>query len=237
MRSERDHSSADDLAAYALGALGAEEAAELEHHLASCPHCGARLGWLRQAVDLLPASVTQLEPPLGLRARLLADAYADVEAQSEPAPEGHRAARGRRDRWGGFWRPATALAATAVLIAGGAGGYLLRSPGPGVSIVAARPTNAAPPGLASASLEREGNVATLRVQRLPKLPPNNVYETWLERDGVIEPGSVFVLRRDGSADAAIPGPLEGASAVLVTREPRGGSQSPTSLPLLKATLG
>jgi hypothetical protein len=79
-------------------------------------------------------------------------------------------------------------------------------------------------------------VATLRVQRLPKLPPNQVYETWLERDGELEPGSVFVLRRDGSADAAIPGPLEGASAVLVTREPRGGSQSPTSPPLLEATL-
>ncbi len=237
MRSERDHSSADDLAAYALGALGAEEAAELEHHLASCPHCGARLGWLRQAVDLLPASVTQLEAPPGLRARLLADAYADVEAEAERAPERHREARGWRERWGILWQPATALAATAVLIAGGVGGYLLRSPEQGVSIVAARPTKAAPPGSASASLEREGDVATLRVQRLPKLPPNQVYETWLERDGVVEPGSVFVLRSDGSADAAIPGPLEGASTVLVTREPRGGSRSPTSPPLLRATLG
>jgi anti-sigma-K factor RskA len=229
---ERDHTSADDLAAYALGALEAEEAAELERHLATCSQCGARLGWLRLAVDQLPGSVAQLEPPPALRARLLAEVRAELEAEAEPVRERGRAV-GRRGRWGFFWRPATALAATAVLVVGGVAGYLLRSPESGPSSVVAESPK---PALAAATLEREGDVATLRVQRLPKLPPNQVYETWLERDGELEPGSVFVLRRDGSADAAIPGPLEGASAVLVTREPRGGSQSPTSPPLLEATL-
>jgi anti-sigma-K factor RskA len=230
---ERDHTSADDLAAYALGALVAEEAAELERHLAGCSHCGARLGWLRLAVNQLPGSVAQLEPPPALRARLLAEVQAELEAEGEPVGERRRAAGDRRGRWGIFWRPATALAATAVLIVGGAAGYLLRSPDPGPSSVVAESPK---PGLAAATLERDGDVATLRVQRLPKLPPSQVYETWLQRDGELEPGSVFVLRRDGSADAAIPGPLEGASAVLVTREPRGGSQAPTSKPLLEATL-
>ena len=41
---------------------------------------------------------------------------------------------------------------------------------------------------------------------------------------------------DGTAEAAVPGPLDDADAVLVTREPRGGSQHPTSLPLLRADL-
>jgi anti-sigma-K factor RskA len=231
--SEHDHSSADDLAAYALGALAAEDAVELERHLARCSQCGARLGWLRGAVDQLPGSVAQLEPPPALRARLLAEVQAELEAEAEPAPERQRGGTGRRGRWGVFWRPATALAATAVLIVGGAAGYLLGSPESGPSKT---PATSPTPGLASATLERDGDVATLRVQRLPKLPPNQVYETWLERDGELEPGSVFVLRRDGTADAAIPGPLEGASAVLVTREPRGGSQAPTSPPLLEATL-
>jgi hypothetical protein len=79
-------------------------------------------------------------------------------------------------------------------------------------------------------------LATLRVQQLPALPPNKVYETWVKREGVLQPGSVFVLRHDGSADAAVPGPLTGADAVFVTREPRGGSRLPTSPPLLKAPL-
>ncbi len=44
-----------------------------------------------------------------------------------------------------------------------------------------------------------------------------------------------LLRQDGTASAAVPH-LAGASAVLVTREPRGGSSQPTSAPLLRAPL-
>jgi hypothetical protein len=63
-----------------------------------------------------------------------------------------------------------------------------------------------------------------------------VYETWVQRGRTMEPSSLFTLRRDRSGDAAIPGPLEGANAVLVTVEPRGGSRHPTSNPVLQASL-
>ena len=53
----------DDLAAYALGALTDREAVEIENHLAGCEACSERLRWLQPAVDLVPASVHQLEPP------------------------------------------------------------------------------------------------------------------------------------------------------------------------------
>ena len=68
------------------------------------------------------------------------------------------------------------------------------------------------------------------MSRLPALPRDDVYEVWVERDGALEPSSLFVPRRDGSAEAAVPGSLDGADAVLVTREPRGGSREPTSRP-------
>ena len=74
------------------------------------------------------------------------------------------------------------------------------------------------------------------MRRLPALPPNDVYEVWVRRDGALQPSSLFVPRRDRTADAAVPGPLDNADAVLVTREPRGGSQHPTSPPLLQADL-
>ena len=64
------------------------------------------------------------------------------------------------------------------------------------------------------------------MSRLPALPANDVYEVWVERDGSLEPSSLFVPRRDGTAEAAVTGPLDDADAVLVTREPRGGSQQP-----------
>ena len=71
---------------------------------------------------------------------------------------------------------------------------------------------------------------------MPPLADDEVYEVWVQRAGVLEPRSIFVLDSDGTAEAAVPGPLEGASAVYVTREPRGGSRQPTSEPLLSATL-
>ena len=58
----------------------------------------------------------------------------------------------------------------------------------------------------------------------------------MKHDRTLEPSSLFVSRRDGTAEAAVPGPLDDADAVLVTREPRGGSRHPTSPPLLSADL-
>jgi hypothetical protein len=63
-----------------------------------------------------------------------------------------------------------------------------------------------------------------------------VYEAWVQRGGAFERSGLFELRRNRSGDAAIRGPLGGADAVLVTREPSGGSPRPTSPPLLRADL-
>jgi hypothetical protein len=46
-----------------------------------------------------------------------------------------------------------------------------------------------------------------------------------------------VLRMDGSAEAAVPGPFDDANAVFVTAEPRPGGPQPTTEPLLEAPLG
>lgn len=224
----------DDLAVYALGALPEDEAADLERHLEGCEACRRRLLWLRPAVDLLPRSVQQLEPPPRLRKRLLATVRAEARHAQQAEAEGTEPSRWRD--WGALLsRPATAVAAGAVLVAGIAGGYLLHQPGDSSSLVAARPTSAAPRGSAG-TLEREDGSAILRVARLPALPKDEVYETWVQRDGKMQPSSLFVLRRDRTADAAVPGPLDDADAVLVTREPRGGSRRPTSPPLLRAPL-
>jgi hypothetical protein len=89
---------------------------------------------------------------------------------------------------------------------------------------------------ATAVLERDGGSGILRVQEMPALADDEVYEVWVERDGNFEPSSLFAPRRDHTADAAVPDGLEGADAVLVTKEPRGGSAQPTSAPLLSVKL-
>ncbi len=46
----------------------------------------------------------------------------------------------------------------------------------------------------------------------------------------------FVPSRDGTAKVVLPAETGGADEMLVTREPSGGSQEPTSAPLVSATL-
>jgi anti-sigma-K factor RskA len=226
----------DDLATYALGALDPAEAAELERHLASCPECRSYLAGLRPGIDMLAASVPQVPPPPELRDRLLATVRAEAariaEAEAPAAPP-----RRRWRSWRGLvLRPATALAAALVLIVGGAVGYILHGSGGATeSVIPAKGTTAAPPGSVSASLRKVDGSGTLMVKRMPPLRGGDVYEVWTQHGTAFRPESTFVLRRNGTANAAVPN-LDGASAVLVTREPHGGSPQPTSKPLLEADL-
>ena len=227
----------DDLAAYALGALSGAELAGLESHLEGCDHCRARLRWLEPAVDVLPAAVRQLEPPPQLRDKLMATVRAEV---APAAAADVQAAPARASRWSGLrglmLRPATAMAALILLVAGIGAGWALRGADnveTSTTLVSAEPLNGAQ---VSATLERSGDSATLHVQQMPAIDEDEVYEVWVERAGVLEPRSTFVLSRDGTAEAAVPGPLEDGEAVLVTREPHGGSSQPTTPPLLSAPL-
>jgi anti-sigma-K factor RskA len=225
----------DDLAAYALGALPPEEAAELERHLEQCEACRAELRWLSPAVDVLPAAVVQRTPPDRLRENLMEVVRAEAAAE-RPAPA--RPTRAREPWWRGLgalaMRPAAGIAAVILVIAGIGAGYLLRgSDSNQPTLVQAEALTGAP---VSATLERDGDTSTLHVHEMPPIGPDKVYEVWIQRGGNVEPVSTFVLSADGTAEAAVPGSLAGGEAVLVTREPRGGSAQPTTAPLLSVPL-
>jgi anti-sigma-K factor RskA len=224
----------DDLATYALGALTEDEASELARHVEDCDDCQARLRWLQPAIDVLPAAVEQRTPPDRLRASIMdvvEREAADATAVAAPAREA------KRPWWeslrGMVLRPATAMAVLILLVVGIGVGYLVRgTDSVEPTLVEAEATNGAVP--VSATLERVGDSATLHVHEMPPLADDEVYEVWVQRAGVMEPRSTFVLSSDGTAEAAVPGPFDGANAVYVTREPRGGSRQPTTDPLLQA---
>lgn len=236
----------DDLAAYALGALDASGAADLEAHVTSCETCAEYLRWLQPAVDLLPASVEQVEPPESLRVGLMEAVRADVAEAAhqsgqaptaDPTPVG-----GGRRRWslGGFaLRPATVLAAVAVLAAGLAVGYVLSDSGdPQRQFVKAEAVGSVSPAALAANLEHgAGGDAILHVERAPAPAKGDVYQAWVSRDGTMEPVASFTPHADGTAEAALGDSLEGADAVLVTEEPSPDQESPTSAPILRASLG
>jgi anti-sigma factor RsiW len=218
----------DDLVTYALGALEGAEAGELERHLRSCDRCQARLRWLRPAIETLPASVEQIEPPAELRERLMATARAEAaEAEAATArqrrPGPPRIARLRR-----FALSPVGAATAVVVIGAGAVGYAIGGGGgSGATTVAAS---------GDSTIVRHGDSATLTVRHLPALGPRHVYEVWLKRGVRLEPSSLFVLQRDGTATVRVPRDVSGADAILVSSEPEGGSDRPSSAPVLDAPL-
>jgi anti-sigma-K factor RskA len=222
---------ADELAAYALGALEPGETTAFETHLRDCSRCQTELRWLEPAVDALPASVEQIPPPPRLRGRILDPARAE-SAPAERAPE-QRRSWWRVDRL----RPAFAMAAVAVaLLAGIAGGYALRGDSEPVT-TATIPVEATAPALqANASVVRNGDSWTLDVSDLPELRRGDVYQVWIAHDERIQPSVLFVPSQGDRAQVALPSTMASADQIMVTREPSGGSQEPTSAPLLAATM-
>jgi anti-sigma-K factor RskA len=222
--SDLDHESRrEELASYLLGALEPGEAAELERHLAGCGECRAELDRLRPAVQVLPDSVERRQAPPQLRDRIVSEVRADDVARSQ-------AARGRRLSIP--LRPALGFA-TVLLIGIAVAGYAIRdgdSTSETTTVVAG-----SPPGV-TVKMVREGDSGTLRLAHLRKLPPGRVLQTWVSRGGQVEAaGAPFEPTPAGTALAAIDD-MSGVDAVMVTAEPRGGSASPSSAPLISVAV-
>jgi len=226
----------EDLAAHALGALEPERAAELERHLEDCERCREELLWLTPAAQALPEGVERVEPSPRLRARLMAEVEAD-------AREAHRAAAGGFRQRAAAWlrgsgsgpiglRPAAGIAALLLVVTvaglalGGALGGGSDGGGGESTIVAGKP-----PGV-TATMVDEGDGGTLRLANVHQLPDGRVLEAWVLRDGEVEAvRALFVPDHQGQASTQLP-PMAGVEEVMVTAEPKGGSETPTGKPLI-----
>jgi anti-sigma-K factor RskA len=205
----------EDLAAYMLGALEPGEAAGFERHLEGCERCREELRWFEPAVQTLPESVERQKPPRSLRGNLMAEVRADVRPAKKPRP-----------RWS--WRPAMAFAAVVLAVAAVAGYEIGKGGGgeEGASTVVSRSHGI------TVKMVREGDGGTLRLTGVHQLPPDKVLEAWVRREGKVEPvPALFVPDREGRASTQIED-MSGVDTVMVTEEPQGGSEEPTSLPIV-----
>jgi anti-sigma-K factor RskA len=215
------HPSGDDLAAHALGALEPREERRVTKHATRCERCRAELARLAPAVGALGESVEQHEPPPALRERLMAKVRAEAASAGEPRRAG--SGLGRL-----LLRPAAGLAAVALAGAGVAGYLIADEDGDGSSKIPASSELAG----AGASLKVEDDAATLELHGMPVLAKGAVYQVWVAEGPEIRRSATFVPNEDGTATAAVPEVLEGASEVMVTEEPRPGRSTPSLPPLL-----
>jgi anti-sigma-K factor RskA len=211
----------DDVGAYLLGSLNELERQAFERHLKGCGECQEEVERLRPAAEALPGSVVQMEPPPGLKLRLMAEVEGDAVA-ARPAP-----ARRLRFRL----RPAFVAAA---LLAGLAIAFgVTQLGGDETRTLTATVAKAMP--RAGGQLEVTGDRATLRLHDMPDLGGTRVYEVWLQHGDKMVPARTFEVGRSGSGNVQLRR-LNGAEGVYVTREARGGAQVPSEDPIVSVPL-
>lgn len=218
----------DQLAAYALGALEPGEATEVEAHLAECERCQAHLRWLEPAVQALPEGVVRQRAPKGVRDRVMSEVRADVKRAAEAE---------RGPGWLGWLRagsygfkPAIALAAVALLLVAFVG-YEVGSNGGGSSAPVVIGSQEEASGI-KVKMLGDGDGGTLKLEDVKPLPNDRVLEAWVQREGEVEAvPALFVPDAEGNAATSIED-MDGVELVMVTHEPKGGSETPTSDPIV-----
>jgi hypothetical protein len=237
-----DHIDRDDLVAYSLEALDPREAAAVEAHAPTCAQCSRELEALAPAVAVLGESVEQLEPPPELRERVLAVVREEAEAKRAELSgsrdrEKETSRRERRSLRQWLLRPATGLAALAV-VAAGLGGYLIAEDTGGGGVGGGKATVAVVPMSPSVGgTLAVGDVSSmLNLHGLRQLSGREVYQVWVAHGTSVRPSSNFIPDSSGDATTAVDGHLAKGTRVMVTREPHPGRTTPTPPVLLTATV-
>ena len=214
-------------AAYALDALDEREEREYEEHLRRCERCRHELAELTEAASALAYAVDTPAPPDALRGRILEQAR---QERSNVVP--------LRPRRPVFVSVAAAAAAAVIALAVGLWASSLSNAldrERELTAILADPTARSVPvsGAGGRLVVTERGDAVLVVSRLDEAPTGQTYELWDARAGAPVPAGLFDA--PGGRDVVV---LEESvppgARVLVTLEPEGGVDAPTSAPLASA---
>lgn len=244
---------------YALNGLDAADLAEFEAHLGQSQATRYEVTELTDTAVLLGLAVEPVQPSAGLKASIMdqLDAHpqlpvaassaagassASVATAAFESPAGRKA----QARW--FTRPVTALAAVAAAIALFVGGGVITTSLAQNSFAQQQADQLAAINSADdaqrASVDlADGGTATLVwsntllssaliVDGLAPLPADRTYELWYINDAGARPAGTFGVAGSGSTWRVLDGTMKAGDTVGVTVEPRGGSDAPTTDPVV-----
>jgi anti-sigma-K factor RskA len=232
----------DSAGAYLLGALPELERQAFEQHLERCEDCRQEVERLRPAVEMLPRAATALSPPPRLKVSLMEVVEREAREQAQVREETGRwrARLSRRISPPPRLGPAAAWVSAAVLLAVGAAGGLglagALDDDRSQTLAADVDEAQLPRATARLVVAEDGRTALLRTTGMPSLDEGAVYQVWLERDGEVISQSLFDVGPDGTGAGAVIETLDDADAVMITREPSGGSRVPTEKPIVAVEL-
>lgn len=252
--------------AYVLDAVDDVERAAMERHLARCEECAAEVTELREAVAQLAASAA-LEPPAGLRGRVLTEV---VRTRQIPPGRTGPSQVARSGRW---WRGvAVGVAACLLIVGGGVGVWSMqrriaverastqvaeqRAMAAERRELAIREVLAAPDAQVRTTRVKGGGqivvVASLAQDQavvvlsdLLQMPADKTYQLWVvervaqygsDPASTSAPRSAGVLQTGTTEVTQLVKGLRKAQKVCLTVEPAGGSNQPTTSPVVVVNL-
>lgn len=253
----------DLAAAFVLDALSPTEADAVRAHLASCAEPHDEMMELASALPILAESVAPIEPPAGLKARIMAAAATDLESRTsrtavEPVAFPTPAERDRRRARGSLGSGTWALRVAAVIAIVALGGWNLLLQGElgaarsyeqnvaavldiagqdgALAAVLTPAEGSTASGLAAVSADGQVRIA---MRALPATQGEQVYETWvIGSDSIPVAVGSFRVGADGAGFFEGSGiPVQPGSVLALTLEPGPGATAPTTPPVSLGTVG
>lgn len=217
------------IAAYAIGAVPEDEIASIRAHILTCEECFADAERLSRDAAVLSETVVAVPLPQGFEDRVLQEALGDRKDRERHLP------RGRRIRVP-VLSGAAAVLATLLVIAGVSFVQSLERQRLYQETVAALMHDRVAfamegAGRAEAVVASTSDGSVLVAVDLGEAPENRDYQLWLMKDGVPTPGDTFDVS-DSVVIIESQYDLHGFDGAAVTVEPEGGSETPTTEPVL-----
>ncbi len=235
------------LGAYALDALSPEERDEVDAHLTTCTTCAEEAAQLLSVHDQLALAAIEMDPPPGLRTRLInlveldraqwEQAQARTQAMPVPMPGGWwERLRGRLRRlpaavYGAGGAIVVAVVVLIVVLANRGGVTVHTYPGSAVAQVVA---GVHLQGVQATVGVRSDHTMDVRFSNLPALPASEAYELWLipARGNAIPVGGfISDARHNFSKRYAMNAGQYAAAAVSIEHAP-GDSATPTHVAIV-----
>ncbi len=214
-------------AAYVLGALTTSEHAEFERHIAECD-LDHDVEDFDEVVSRLSDAAPMIEPPAGLRDRILSAASVDVTRHGPSKPQ-HRRETSWIVRLQRFGAPAYGAAAVLLVVVGALIGWGVASISTDASDVELNHFRRDPEGdwlRVETVLGKNGLM--LSVGNLDTLPSESTYQFWAIRDERWVPIGDFNTNPESKWSGYFEFSLEKGDSVAITVEPENGSDKPSS---------
>ncbi len=223
----------DHVIDYLNGTLSKEEQLEFEQHLKTCADC-------QEIIEMtgdLPYLADPVEPPAGMKARILSNVFEEekeqekpVELNREPVPLAAKKTLKKKNRW-----PVLIAAALFVSLLGNGYALLKLSEQPETNDEMAFQSIDLQPnevfgGTAKAAIIREEESLELVVQaeQLEALEGEQVYQIWLLKEGKPIPAGAFTPSEEGKGNAyySLEDNTEDWDTIAITLEPQAGNETP-----------